>query len=416
MFETLFTYPAVLRRHREAPLAAERAAYLEGLAARGAARETVLGRARYCLWFARELERWPPDYRLCRTDLEALAAAWAAGRAACGRAATARWPAAHCRAAGADFLQACGRLLPPPAPPPGRYDLQLEEFLTAQHQGPWASPATGRVRRWHLRRFLAYLERQGCALTNLTAEDLDAYLQHTAQTWSRASLRSVASALRAWLRHCEGRGWVRPGLAQALLVPRVYRHEGLPLGPTWDQVGRLLADTAGPRPLALRNRALLCLLTIYGWRSGEVRRLRLEDIDRRRERIRVVRSQSGRPETLPLEPTVGEALARYLRDGRPRSASRIVFLTVRAPFRPLSAGALYHVVQRRLAPLALPRQGRGPHALRHACARRLVDAGLSFKAVGDHLGHRSPDATRLYAKVDLTALRRVALEDLGGLT
>jgi len=415
MFEALFTYPAVVRRHREAPLAAERAAYLQGLGERGTARETVLGRARYCLWLAQELQRWPTEHRFRLPDVEALATAWAAGQVARGRAVTARWPAAHCRAAAADFLQACGRLLPPSAPPPGRYDAQLEEFLTAQRQGPWASPATCRVRRWHLRRFLAYLERQGWALASLTAEHLDAYLQHTAQTWSRVSLRSVASALRAWLRHCEGRGWVRPGLAQVLLVPRVYRHEGLPLGPTWDQVGRLLAETAGPRPLALRNRALLCLLAIYGWRSGEVRRLRLDDIDWRRERIRVVRSKSGRPETLPLEPTVGEALAHYLRDGRPRSASRILFLTVRAPFRPLSAGALYHVVSHRLAPLGLPRQGRGPHALRHACARRLVDAGLSFQAVGDHLGHRSPDATRLYAKVDLTALRLVALEDLGGL-
>ena len=402
MFGTLFTYPAVVRRHREAPLAAERAAFLQGLAEQGAARETVLGRARYYLWLARALQRWPADHPFSASDLEALAVT-------CGAR------AAHCRAA-ADFLQACGRLRPPPVPPPGRYDVQLEEFLAAQHLGPWASPATCRVRRWHLRRFLAYLECQGCALANLTAEHLDAYLQYTAQTWSRVSLRSVASALRAWLRHCEGRGWVRPGLAQALLVPRVYRHEGLPLGPTWDQVGRLLGDTAGPRPLALRNRALLCLLAIYGWRSGEVRRLHLDDIDWRRERIRVVRAKSGRPETLPLEPTVGETLAHYLRDGRPRSASRILFLTVRAPFRPLSAGALYHVVSRRLAPLVLPRQGRGPHALRHACARRLVDAGLSFKAVGDHLGHRSPDATRLYAKVDLTALRRVALEDLGGLT
>lgn len=416
MFETLYSYAAVLRRHRTAPLAAERAAYLQGLAAGGAARETVLGRARYCLWVAQELQRWPPEHRFQLADLEALAATWAAGQVARGRAATVRWPAAHFRATAADFLRALGRLRPPPAPPPSRSDLQLEEFLTAQHQGPWASPATCRVKRWHLRRFLAYLECQDCALTSLTAEHVDAYLQHTAQTWSRVSLRSVASALRAWLRHCEGQGWVRPGLAQALLVPRVYRHEGLPLGPTWDQVGRLLGDTTGPRPLALRNRALLRLLAMYGWRSGEVRRLRLDDIDWRRERIRVVRAKSGRPETLPLEATVGEALAHYLRDGRPRSASRILFLTVRAPFRPLSAGALYHVVSRRLAPLVLPRQGRGPHALRHACARRLVDAGLSFQAVGDHLGHRSPDATRLYAKVDLTALRRVALEDLGGLT
>jgi integrase/recombinase XerD len=88
---------------------------------------------------------------------------------------------------------------------------------------------------------------------------------------------------------------------------------------------------------------------------------------------------------------------------------------LRAPFRPLSAGALYHAVSHRLLPVAGPGKGRGPHALRHACARRLGDAGLSLKEIGDHLGHQSPDSTRIYAKVDLTSLRLVAMEDLGGL-
>ncbi len=416
MFETLFSYPGVLRRHREGPLAAERAAYLEGLVAQGAARATVLRRAGYCLWIARELQRWPREHRFRVAEVEGLAAAWAAGRVAGGRAGAPRWPQEHFRFAARDFLKGLGRLIPPAAPPPGRYDTQLEEFVTAQRQGPWPSPATCASRRWHLRRFLTYLEQQGCALARLTAEHVDAYLQHTAQTWSRVSLRSVASALRPWLRHGEAQGWVRPGLADALLVPRIYRHAGLPLGPTWDQVGRLIAEVHGDGPLPLRDRAILLLLAVYGLRSGEVRCLRLDDLDWRRERLRVVRSKSGRPDTLPLDPAVGHALARYLRHGRPRSDRRTLFLTVRAPFRPLSAGALYHVVQHRLPPAPAPRKGRGPHALRHACARRLVDAGLSLKEVGDHLGHRSPDATRLYTKVDLPALRRVALEDLGGLT
>lgn len=416
MFETLFSYPGVLRRHRAGPFAVERATYLEGLAARGAARATVLRRANYCLWIARELQRWPQEHRFRVAEVEGLAAAWAAGRVARGHAAAPRWPREHFGFAACDFLKGLGRLIPSPPPPPGRYDDRVDAFIAAQRQGPWSSPATCENRRWHLRRFLAYLEQQGCGLPSLTAEHLDAYLAHTAQTWSRVSLRSVASALRPWLRHGEAQGWVCPGLADALLVPRIYRHAGLPLGPTWDQVGRLIAEVHGDDPLPLRDRAILLLLAIYGFRSGEVRRLRLDDLDWRRERLRVVRSKSGRSDTLPLAPAVGHALARYLRHGRPRSCSRTLFLTVRAPFRPLSTGALYHVVQHRLPPAPAPRTGRGPHALRHACARRLVDAGLSLKAVGDHLGHRSPDATRLYTKVDLPALRRVALEDLGGLT
>jgi site-specific recombinase XerD len=112
---------------------------------------------------------------------------------------------------------------------------------------------------------------------------------------------------------------------------------------------------------------------------------------------------------------VGNALARYLRHGRPKSDSRVVFLRSRAPHRPLSAGGLYHVVEQRLSKVSPTKKGRGPHALRHACARHLIEAGRSFKEIGDHLGHRSPDSTRVYAKVDLASLRRVAFEDLGGL-
>jgi len=100
---------------------------------------------------------------------------------------------------------------------------------------------------------------------------------------------------------------------------------------------------------------------------------------------------------------------------RPPSDQAALFLTVRAPFRPLSASALYDVVASHMPPTDWPRKGRGPHGLRHACARHLIEVGLSFKEVGDHLGHRSPDSTRIYAKVHLAALRLVALEDLGGL-
>ena len=92
-----------------------------------------------------------------------------------------------------------------------------------------------------------------------------------------------------------------------------------------------------------------------------------------------------------------------------------IFLTLKAPFRPLSPGALYHVVSTRLFELGITTLRRGPHALRHACAGHLVSEGLSLKEIGDHLGHRSAYATRVYAKVDLAGLRQVADFDLGGL-
>jgi integrase/recombinase XerD len=112
---------------------------------------------------------------------------------------------------------------------------------------------------------------------------------------------------------------------------------------------------------------------------------------------------------------VGEAILRYLQQVRPRCARREMFLTLKAPFRRLSQGALYRVVSTRLGALGIQVPRRGPHCLRHACAGRLVAEGFSLKEIGDHLGHRSTEATRIYAKVDLVGLREVANFDLRGL-
>ncbi|WP_155325262.1 tyrosine-type recombinase/integrase [Desulfosarcina ovata] len=120
------------------------------------------------------------------------------------------------------------------------------------------------------------------------------------QRWGRSSLRTSAKILRSWFGYCESRGWVRFGLSEAILLPRIYRHEGLPLGPTWDAVGRMLIKTNGDDSASIRDHAIILLLSVYGLRSGEVRRLHLGDIDWPNDRIRFVRSKSKRKDVTPL--------------------------------------------------------------------------------------------------------------------
>lgn len=134
-----------------------------------------------------------------------------------------------------------------------------------------------------------------------------------------------------------------------------------------------------------------------------------------KETISITRPKQRRVQQYPLVHEVGEAILRYLQQVRPRCVRREIFLTLKAPFRPLSPGGLYNVVSTRLSGLSITSLRRGPHCLRHACAGHLVMEGFSLKQIGDHLGHRNADATRVYAKVDLTGLREVATFDLGGL-
>ncbi|WP_089935687.1 site-specific integrase [Candidatus Entotheonella palauensis] len=416
MFETLFSRPAAIQRHHTGPYAKERRAYLAQLAAQRTPRATMRIRAHYCLTMAKELDNWPPDYQFTQADIDTIAAAWATESVANGRAATATNPRRTYRMVAVAFLRCIDRLRPEPSLPPGRYADRIEAFIEDQRQNRWQSEETCRNGRWKVVSFLSYLEGYGYDLERIDVSHVDAYFQHLSHRLSRPSLRTVAIGLRAWFRYCETRGWTRPGLADAILVPRVYQHESLPLGPTWDQVSRMIDEASGDDPANLRNRAILLLLAVYGLRSGEVRRLQLDDVDWQQDRLRIQRSKSGKFETFPLEPSTGNAIACYLRNGRPPSQSRVLFLTLRAPYRALSNGALHNLVRRYLAIVGWPVKGYGSHGLRHACARHLLEAGHSFKEVGDHLGHRSPRSTSIYAKANLEALRLVAFDHLGGLT
>ena len=231
------------------------------------------------------------------------------------------------------------------------------------------------------------------------------YSRNTIQTW--------AYVLRAFFRFAAARGWCRKGLAESIQSPRVFSQASLPLGPSWDDVRRLLAMTEGDQPHNIRARPILMLLAIYGLRRGEVSRLRLEDFDWEHEVFHVVSSKTGHIRTYPLMRSVGDAILRYLQEVRPRSSRRELFLTLYPPFRPVYK-SLQVIVYNRLRSLHVLLEHYGPHSLRHACATRLLAAGLSLKEIGDQLGHTDPDSTRIYAKVDLIGLREVADFDMGG--
>jgi integrase len=157
------------------------------------------------------------------------------------------------------------------------------------------------------------------------------------------------------------------------------------------------------------------LLAVYGMRSGEVRSLRLDQIDWRGRVVRIFRLKRRQPQVYPLLQSVAEAVARYIDSARPKADHPEVFLGLLAPHSPLSSGAMSALVRNRFRALDIQAQHRGPHALRHACAARLLAEGLSIKEIGDHLGHRTTRATGIYAKIDLSALREVADFDLGNL-
>lgn len=270
---------------------------------------------------------------------------------------------------------------------------------------------------WHVNQFLQWCQDHNRPLNTIQALDVDTFLgSRSEKGWCRVSIATCAKALKSFFVYAEQRCWCHPLIAQAVQGPRLFPQDTLPSGPSWDEVNHIIASLATDHPRDIRDRAIILLFALYGLRSGEVARLRLEDIDWETSRLSVYRSKQRRSQTYPLTPLVGHAIIRYLRTVRQHSPHREIFLTLKAPLRPLSVGGLYNIASRCISNAEIETMHKGPHTLRHACAIHLVCEGLSLKEIGDHLGHRSSCATRIYAKVNLPELRLVADIDLGGLS
>ena len=298
------------------------------------------------------------------------------------------------------------------------YSLFIGDYAEYMRQQEGLSEATIKTRSWYVEDFLKRFFSDHPSLSDITITEIDEGITRKKRDcgYSRSSVKVYASGIRAFFRHAERRVWCRRGLADLIQSPRVYQYESLPSGPSWEDVQRVIATAQGSCPKDLRDRAMLLRFAVYGMRSGEVRTLKLEDLDWAKNAICVPRTKGRRIQCYPLVETVGEAILRYLEDGRPNSSKyREVFLTVEAPIQPLRSSSAWTIVAKRLRPLGLSLRQLGPHALRHACATHLLAEGLSLKQIGDHLGHRSPRVTAAYAKVDIKGLREVAnftLEDL----
>jgi len=274
------------------------------------------------------------------------------------------------------------------------------------------------IQSWYgyLRQFLCWYSDKMRPFAAVRIIDVDEFLAtYGKRGCCRVSINNMATALRAFFRYARMKGWCASSIAQAIKGPRIYTQEGLPSGPSWDEVRRLLASMETNRAGDIRDRTIAMLFAIYGFRALEVARLRLEDIDWEHDLITMSRVKGRGRGVYPLLPTVGNAIVRYLRQVRPQSFRPEVFLTLTAPLRPISGAGLYSLISKRMLKIGIHTPHRGPHSLRHACAAHLVSEGFSLKEIGDHLGHRSSSATRIYAKVDLEGLREVATFDLGGL-
>lgn len=152
----------------------------------------------------------------------------------------------------------------------------------------------------------------------------------------------------------------------------MYRREFLPLERSWPDVQRLLASTETDHPYDIQNRAILPLLAVYGMRIGEIRRIRLCDVDWQNRTLTIPLTKQRWARICPVIPALAAAIERYVREVRPKCAYEELFLRLHAPHRPFTPGGLSGVDGDRMKRLRIESPRTGPHCLRHACVTHLL--------------------------------------------
>jgi site-specific recombinase XerD len=263
----------------------------------------------------------------------------------------------------------------------------------------------------HARTFLQ--ERFGSSapdLGKLAVADVIAFVTERAARYKPKTTQLAATAIRSFLRFLCITGRCDERLVNAVPTIPSFRLSAIPTSLSDEQLTHLLYSIDRSRPAGCRDYAMIQCMAGLGLRAGEVARLSLDDIDWRSATLRIPMSKARRFDELPLVDDVGRAIADYLRNGRPQTDARQVFVQHKFSIGSgLSSSAVSCAVRRAFNRTDFDLPAKGAHVLRHTLGARMVRKGVSIKAIADVLRHRHIDTSMVYTKVDLPLLREVAL-------
>ena len=329
-----------------------------------------------------------------------------------------RWTRCPTASTYAGYLRSSGRLIDQP-PVGNPLSALVEDFCgrLVRRRGLAASTVT--EYRHSVSHFLQQMLRPGQPLTRLTPRSLETYIESRSHQVARSTLLAAVRGIRAFLLDCYNRRLL-PDRLDHIDMPRVFRRDLPPRAMPWPLVERLLQSVDRSERTGCRDHAILHLLACYGLRTGEVARLTLDSIDRERRTLTAWQSKTYSTLVVPLHDQTLAVLDHYLRAARPRTETSWLFLRAAAPLGPMGKSAVSYVFRSRADRIGPPVSQYSAHCLRHAFAHRLFQQGVGMKAIGDLMGHRSLVSTSIYLRLQVDALREVALtvpghaEPIGG--
>jgi integrase/recombinase XerD len=414
VFEWLFKAPAALRRQTTAPLYPERLAYLTHMKERDRKHNTIHAMAIHLLHINRTLGFSKEMRVITMEELRIAGRAWAQYRGPL----RIRVPGKYsyevymCTARGWLRFHKC---LDEPRKT-RLFESKLQDYEKTLRNRFGLAASTIAVRSRHVSGFLKWISKRNIAMRSVGVGHVERYFDgHKASDWALPTLAMNAYSLQKFFRHAEWRGWVRRGLSFGVPTYAIPRHAFVPKGPSWKDVQRMIASLDDQRPVELRDHAMVLLMAVYGLRGGDLISLHLNDVNFAERILTVQRRKNVVTQRFPLNRETVQTLRRYVDFARPVSQCPAFFTTFLAPYEPLRHGTVYARVRKLFIKNGVTSLRHGPHALRHACADRLMKRGHSVSEIAAFLGHANTNSVREYTRFDHRALRKIADFSLAGL-
>ena len=273
--------------------------------------------------------------------------------------------------------------------------------------------STIKIRSDYLKQFLQWYQETSSyqKLQALNPYDVESFFIKAASHWATAYKRSLQATLRSFFDFCHQRGYIMQNLHCSLPVIKAYRLSEVPKKIDDNEALKLVDRIDRSTDSGKRTYAIVQILYTYGVRGCQLRALKLSDIDWHKDQIHFPAVKGGKSCCFPLSAEVGNALVDYLKNARKNCGYPQVFLTLRAPFTPLTKSrTLSQIIRSAMLKAGINSPTKGAHCFRHGFVSRMLKQGESFKHIADLVGHKHIATTFIYTKIDFNSLAQVALE------
>jgi len=310
-----------------------------------------------------------------------------------------------------DFLKARGWLKPARSTCSTPSEEESARFVGHLRKDRGLAESTIRGHCAYLRRFFQLLGIDQAKSSERAVQfaDADRFIRQMSRRCSRTTMQHVVATVRHFLCFQFMQGVLREPLHTRIDTVRTYREERVPHSLPWPELQKLFQTMDRTTPFGQRDFTILLLASSYGLRRSELAALTLDDIDWRVRTLRIPQLKTRQNLLLPLTDEVGDALVNYLRNARPTSAYRHLFLRQRPPVGPLGPQGVACTLARAVRATEVQIKTTSFHGLRHAFALQLLCKGVALKSISDVLGHRDPNTTSTYLRLNVEDLRQIAL-------